>query len=61
EFVHKDGTPRMASFTLSGVSDVDGTTIGFEGVHTFSPEQIEWFKAGSALNVVRKKVAEGNA
>ncbi|MEZ5220894.1 MAG: aconitate hydratase [Ilumatobacteraceae bacterium] len=37
----------------------DGTTIDFEGVHTFSDEQVEWFKAGSALNVVRKKVAEG--
>jgi aconitate hydratase len=37
----------------------DGTTIDFEGVHTFSPEQVEWFKAGSALNVVRQKVADG--
>ncbi len=37
----------------------DGTIIDFEGVHTFSPEQVEWFKAGSALNVVRKKVAAG--
>ena len=26
-------------------------------VHTFSPEQVEWFKAGSALNIVRQKVA----
>ncbi len=39
----------------------DGTTIDFEGVHTFSDEQVEWFKAGSALNVVRRKVAEGKA
>ncbi len=39
----------------------DGTTIDFEGVHTFSPEQVEWFEAGSALNVVRRKVAEGAA
>ena len=37
----------------------DGSTIDFEGVHTFSPEQVEWFRAGSALNVVRRKVAEG--
>ena len=37
----------------------DGSLIDFEGVHTFSPEQVEWFKAGSALNVVRRKVAEG--
>ena len=39
----------------------DGTTIDFEGVHTFSPEQVEWFQAGSALNVVRQKVADGKA
>ena len=37
----------------------DGTTVDFEGQHTFSDEQVEWFKAGSALNVVRRKVAEG--
>ena len=35
----------------------DGSTIDFEAVHTFSPEQVEWFKAGSALNIVRQKVA----
>jgi aconitate hydratase len=39
----------------------DGTTIDFEGVHTFSPEQVEWFKAGSALNVVRQKVADSQS
>jgi len=38
----------------------DGTTVDFEGKHTFSDEQVEWFKAGSALNVVRRKVAEGH-
>ena len=37
----------------------DGTIIPFEGVHTFSDQQVEWFVAGSALNVVRRKVAEG--
>ena len=35
----------------------DGSTIDFEAVHTFSDEQVEWFKAGSALNIVRQKVA----
>ncbi|MBI4884109.1 MAG: aconitate hydratase [Actinobacteria bacterium] len=35
----------------------DGTVIDFEGAHTFSDEQVEWFKSGSALNVVRRKVA----
>lgn len=39
----------------------DGTTVDFTAKHTFSDEQVEWFKAGSALNVVRRKVAEGKA
>ncbi len=38
-----------------------GETMDFEAVHTFSPEQVEWFRAGSALNIVRRKVAEGKA
>ncbi len=33
----------------------DGTTINFDGNHTFSSEQIEWFKAGGALNIIRQK------
>ncbi|MFM8266545.1 MAG: aconitase family protein, partial [Ilumatobacteraceae bacterium] len=36
----------------------DGSTHSFEAVHTFSDEQVEWFRAGSALNVVRRKVAD---
>ena len=39
----------------------DGTVIDFDGIHTFSDEQVEWFKAGSALNIVRQKVAAGEA
>ncbi|MDP1819510.1 MAG: aconitase family protein, partial [Acidimicrobiales bacterium] len=31
----------------------DGSTIEFEANHTFSPEQIDWFKAGGALNIIR--------
>jgi aconitate hydratase len=38
----------------------DGSTTDFEATHTFSPEQVEWFKAGSALNIVREKVASGS-
>ena len=38
----------------------DGSTIDFEATHTFSDEQVEWFKAGSALNIVRQKVASGD-
>lgn len=37
----------------------DGATVDFEATHTFSPEQVEWFVAGSALNIVRQKVADG--
>jgi aconitate hydratase len=37
----------------------DGSEVNFEGLHTFSDEQVEWFRAGSALNIVRKKVSGG--
>lgn len=33
----------------------DGTTVSFQANHTMSPEHIEWFKAGSALNIIRAK------
>jgi aconitate hydratase len=39
------------------ITKADGSTVEFEAKHTFSPEQVEWFKAGSALNIVRAKVA----
>jgi len=35
----------------------EGDPIEFLCNHTFSDEQVEWFKAGSALNIVRQKVA----
>jgi aconitate hydratase len=35
----------------------DGATVDFEAHHTFSPEQVEWFKAGGALNIIRQKQA----
>jgi aconitate hydratase len=41
------------------INKPDGTVVEFEATHTFSPEQVEWFKAGSALNIVRQKVAAG--
>ena len=40
------------------VHKADGSTVEFEALHTFSPEQVEWFKAGSALNIVRQKVSK---
>ena len=35
----------------------DGTTVDFQCTHTFSAEQIEWFRAGSALNIIRARQA----
>jgi aconitate hydratase len=39
------------------INKPDGSTVDFECTHTFSDEQVEWFQAGSALNIVRQKVA----
>jgi aconitate hydratase len=33
----------------------DGATTDFLANHTFSHDQIEWFKAGGALNIIRQK------
>jgi aconitate hydratase len=33
----------------------DGTEVPFEATHTLSPDQIEWFRAGSALNIIRAR------
>ncbi|MDQ2751710.1 MAG: aconitate hydratase, partial [Bacteroidota bacterium] len=33
----------------------DGTTESFEVNHTYNEQQIEWFKAGAALNIIRNK------
>ena len=61
-----DETDRISVLNLPPVPDTpvacritkaDGRTIDFEAKHTFSDEQVEWFKAGSALNIVRQKVA----
>jgi aconitate hydratase len=35
----------------------DGATVEFLATHTMNDEQIEWFKAGSALNIIRSKHA----
>jgi aconitate hydratase len=42
---------------LCVINKADGTKVTFEALHTFSDEQVEWFKAGSALNIVRRKVS----
>ncbi len=33
----------------------DGSTDTFPVNHTYNEQQIEWFKAGGALNIIRKK------
>jgi aconitate hydratase len=33
----------------------DGTTDEITVNHTYNQQQIEWFKAGAALNIIRKK------
>ncbi len=42
------------------VTKADGSTFTFEANHTFSEDQIEWFKAGSALAVIRRNVESGS-
>jgi aconitate hydratase len=37
----------------------DGTTDKIKLNHTYNQQQIEWFKAGSALNLIRKQFATG--
>ncbi len=39
------------------VRPAEGDVWTFDANHTFSDDQIEWFKAGSALNVIRKNLA----
>src|SRR4029453_13988174 len=36
------------------VHKADGSTVEFAATHTMNHEQIEWFKAGSALNIIRR-------
>ena len=60
-----DESDRLSVRNLTGLSpgeriivDVtksSGETFSFETTHTFSEDQIQWFKAGSALNVIRSQ------
>ena len=46
------GTPLTLVFTHA-----DGTKDNIVVNHTYNQQQIEWFKAGAALNIIRKQVA----
>jgi aconitate hydratase len=35
----------------------NGTSENITVNHTYNQQQIEWFKAGAALNIIRKQVA----
>ncbi len=39
------------------VTTPEGETWSFAADHTFSADQVEWFKAGSALNIIRQNIA----
>ncbi len=40
------------------ITKADGTTVDFTATQTLSPEQIDWFRAGSALNIIRQKFSQ---
>ena len=40
------------------LSHKDGTTDTISVNHTYNEQQIEWFKAGGALNIIRREFAE---
>ena len=42
---------------LCRVHKTDGLEVDFHTNHTMSPEQIEWFRAGGALNIIRQRTA----
>jgi aconitate hydratase len=41
------------------IHHANGTSDEIETTHTMSPEHVEWFRAGSALNVLRAEEAGG--
>ncbi len=47
------GQPVKVEVTAPG-----GATWAFEARHTLSDEQIEWFRAGSALNIIRSRASQ---
>jgi aconitate hydratase len=73
-FVNKDDYNRIReddTFEISGleqfrpdnklellITHSDGITESIALAHTYNQNQIEWFKAGSALNLIRKKEGE---
>jgi aconitate hydratase len=42
------------------LNHADGSSDTIEVNHTYNEQQIEWFKAGGALNIIRKEFADSN-
>lgn len=42
------------------LNHIDGTSEKITVNHTYNEQQIEWFKAGGALNIIRREFAESN-
>jgi aconitate hydratase len=40
------------------LNHADGTSEQFDVSHTYNDQQIEWFKAGGALNIIRKQIGK---
>ena len=52
----------LESFTpgkplIIALHHADGTQESFEVNHTYNAQQIEWFQAGGALNIIRRNIA----
>jgi aconitate hydratase len=60
---------RISIFGLDGLAPdqpvacrlhrADGSTLDFSCTHSLSDEHVEWFRAGSALNLIRRRFAGG--
>ena len=63
--VHEDDLIDITGLTTFAVNEPlgitlhhsDGTTESFVVNHTYNAQQIEWFKAGGALNIIRREFA----
>jgi hypothetical protein len=56
---HKQQAPIARSFpplTLV-LNRADGTSNNISVNHTYNEQQIDWFKEGAALNIIRKQFA----
>ena len=54
-FLGQPGLPPGAPVRAEIVKPA-GYTVGFLANHTMNDEQIGWFRAGGALNIIRQKM-----